>query len=58
MVGSTDKDGNALNEVGMIWAPLMNDNGILRESTVIKRADGAYPRVKMTIGFCFSCSRV
>jgi hypothetical protein len=30
------KDGNPLNEVEMIGDSLMNNNGILRESTVIK----------------------
>jgi hypothetical protein len=32
----TGKDGNPLNEVEMICDSLINNNGILRESTVIK----------------------
>jgi hypothetical protein len=31
-----DKDGNQLNEVEMLCDSLMNNNGILRDSTVIK----------------------
>jgi hypothetical protein len=32
----TGKDGNALNEVEMPWDSLMNNDGILRGSNVIK----------------------
>ncbi len=32
----TGKDGNALNEVEMLSDSLMNNDGVLRESTVIK----------------------
>jgi hypothetical protein len=32
----TGKDGNPLNEVGMICDSLLNNNGILRDSNVIK----------------------
>src|ERR1035441_251015 len=32
----TGKDGNPLNEVEMLWDSLMNNDGILRGSNVIK----------------------
>lgn len=32
----TGKDGNPLNEVQMICESLMNNNGVLRESKVVK----------------------